>query len=470
MRRPHGILAGIGLLLPAAALAFVAFKAHDTASGAQRAPDVGQVPSGTVPVTPLLSVRRAPTSLAMSVRATNFATALSPVTEAVQDRACVAVAIDGTVVVADNAEAPFVPASNTKLLTAAVALDVLGPEYRFTTEARGVVDADGTVSRLVFVGGGDPLLSSAEYPSAGLGQYPPFNTTSLESLADAVVAAGVVSVTNLVADETRYDTIRDAPGWDDAIDEFNASRLSALMVDDGYTEFGNRVRNESTARGALEVFQGMLERRGVQVVLVAEGVAESEPVLASVQSVPLPGVIAELLTTSDNVTAELLLKEIGHAVTGVGSTSAGVSVISERIASWGVPIDGLALSDGSGLSVDNRVTCSTFVGVLGHVGSTGPIFDGLPIAGQTGTLAGYFEGTAADGVLRAKTGSLTIARSLSGYFPGDDGSMIEFSFLVNGEGAKNRAERLWDDLVAAFDSYPQGPSADQLAPSPPAAS
>ncbi len=446
----------------------MAFKAHETASGAQRPPGLGEVPAGVVPITPLLSARRAPASLATSVRATNFASALSPVTDAVQDRACVSVAIDGNVVVADNAEAPFVPASNVKLLTAAVALDVLGPEYQFTTEARGVVDADGTVSRLVFVGGGDPLLSSAEYPSAGINQYPPFNTTSLEALADAVVAAGVTSVTNLVADESRYDTIRDAPGWGDAIDEFNASRLSALMVDDGYTEFTNRVRNESTAGGALSEFQGMLERRGVEVVLVAEGVAQTEPVLAFVQSVSLPGVIAELLTTSDNVTAELLLKEIGYVATGVGSTSAGVSVVAERIASWGVPIEGLALSDGSGLSVDNRVTCATLVGVLAHVGGTGPIFDGLPIAGRTGTLAGYFEGTQADGVLRAKTGSLSIARSLSGYFPGDDGSIIEFSFLVNGEGAKNRAERLWDDLVRAFDSYPQGPSAEQLAPSPPA--
>jgi D-alanyl-D-alanine carboxypeptidase/D-alanyl-D-alanine-endopeptidase (penicillin-binding protein 4) len=213
----------------------------------------------------------------------------------------------------------------------------------------------------------------------------------------------------------------------------------------------------------------MLERRGVSVVLSGEGDAEGEPVLASVQSAPLSEIVEELLTTSDNVTAELLLKEIGLAATGVGSTAAGVSVIADRLASWGVSTEGLALYDGSGLSSDNRISCSTLVGVLAHLGGTGPVFDGLPVAGETGTLADYFEGTPVEGELRAKTGSLAEARALSGYFPAADGSMLEFSFLVNGEGAKGRSERLWDELAAALDSYPQGPSAEALAPAAPSA-
>jgi D-alanyl-D-alanine carboxypeptidase/D-alanyl-D-alanine-endopeptidase (penicillin-binding protein 4) len=189
-------------------------------------------------------------------------------------------------------------------------------------------------------------------------------------------------------------------------------------------------------------------------------------VIASISSVPMSTLIAEMLTTSDNNTAELVLKEIGKVAGTAGSTEAGIAVAMATMTKWGIPTDGVVLRDGSGLSEQNRVSCSVFVTLLHRAGTAGAIFAGLPIAGRTGTLHAYLRGTPAEGVMRAKTGTLAAARALSGFFPTQSGEPIEFSFLVNGAKAKKRAESLWDDLARGFATYPQGPDAAAVAPLP----
>jgi D-alanyl-D-alanine carboxypeptidase/D-alanyl-D-alanine-endopeptidase (penicillin-binding protein 4) len=457
----------VGLAAPAVALLAVAGAAHSTAQRATPPPEHGSVPTATRPTTPVLSLRRAPVPLSNHLRSARFATEIKPVVDTIGDRSCLVVLSEGTPIASGNATLPLVPASNMKLITAAVALDALGPDHTFRTEARGVVGPDGTVNRLVIVGGGDPLLSTAGYPLSELNRYKPVFVTPVETLLDGIAAAGVRSVTNLVGDESRYDTVRDAPSWGDAIETYNAARLSALMVNDGYLD-NERHRNDSTAAGAVQVIRQGLIERGIAADLVAVGSSNGEPVIASVESAPLSDIVREMLTTSDNNTAELILKEVGKVVTGIGSTQAGLTVVSERLTAWGIPTQGLTLADGSGLSTENRVSCWTLASVLSHVGTTGPVYRGLPIAGETGTLSDYFAGSGAEGVMRAKTGNLTGARSLSGFFPGDDGQPLAFSFLVNGPNARQRAEAMWDDLASALDTYPQGAGADELSPLPPA--
>jgi D-alanyl-D-alanine carboxypeptidase len=112
------------------------------------------------------------------------------------------------------------------------------------------------------------------------------------------------------------------------------------------------------------------------------------------------------------------------------------------------------------------VSCTTFVRVLARDGSNGNLFKGMSVAGKTGTLKDYLKGTPAEGVMHAKTGTLLLARALSGYFPAPNGETIEFSFLVNGNRAKGRAENLWDDLARGFGTYPAGPAPTDLGPRP----
>jgi D-alanyl-D-alanine carboxypeptidase/D-alanyl-D-alanine-endopeptidase (penicillin-binding protein 4) len=400
-----------------------------------------------------------------SVRSARLAGALGSVTDAVQSGACLAVAVNGRRVISDNADSAFVPGSNAKLITSTVALETLGPDHRFTTEVHGTVTSGGVVDRLVLVGGGDPLLSTADYPASGLNVYPPTDITPVETLADRVAAKGVRSVRTLVLDASRFDSRVDAPGWVNAIARYDASPLSALMINDGYIG-SSRARKPNSAVGAGQIFKRLLEERNVTVENVSLGTAPDLPLLTSIASVPLSTVVGEMLTTSDNNTAELVLKEIGKVAGTAGSTEAGVAVESSVLQKLGLPLAGLVLHDGSGLSDQDRVTCSLLVALLHHEGVDGALYKGLPIAGQTGTLHTYLKGTPAEGVMRAKTGTLAAARALSGFFPTKSGDTIEFSFLVNGSNAKHRAENLWDDLAKGFATYPQGPGADAVAPLP----
>src|SRR5690606_25091261 len=125
--------------------------------------------------------------------------------------ACLVVTEDGRPILRHNDSTPLTPASAQKILTARAALDVLGPGHRYRTTVVATGEpVDGILEGDVwFVGGGDPVLQTADFAS----RYdPPRPTTPLEALADAVVAAGVREIRGaVVGDESRYDTLRSIP-------------------------------------------------------------------------------------------------------------------------------------------------------------------------------------------------------------------------------------------------------------------
>ena len=164
--------------------------------------------------TPLLSVRRAPGVLSRQVNLTALQAALQPLLASVDDNRCFALAIDGQQVAAKNDTLPLSPASNLKILTAAVALDVLGPGFTYSTKVVGALGADGVVQGdMYLVGGGDPVLAS-EWWNGNNPKWPPFNETSFESLADAIQQHGVTKITgSLIGDGSRYDDEYFAPTW-----------------------------------------------------------------------------------------------------------------------------------------------------------------------------------------------------------------------------------------------------------------
>jgi D-alanyl-D-alanine carboxypeptidase/D-alanyl-D-alanine-endopeptidase (penicillin-binding protein 4) len=191
------------------------------------------------------------------------------------------------------------------------------------------------------------------------------------------------------------------------------------------------------------------------------------PVVTAIQSRPLGELVGELLTTSDDNTAELLVKEIGAVAGGGGTRAAGLAVVQGKLGEWGVPLEGIYLVDGSGLDRGNRLTCSALQAVLRHVGGTGPVADGLPIAGRTGTLADAFRGNPAEGRLHAKTGTLREAKALSGFVDAVDGQRhVSFSFIQNGPDAEAAAVPVWDALGRVLTTYPTAPPIDQLDPEP----
>ena len=193
------------------------------------------------------------------------------------------------------------------------------------------------------------------------------------------------------------------------------------------------------------------------------------------QSQPLPAVIAEMLTNSDNNTAELMLKEIGLKASGAGTREAGAAAVASTLASWGIDTNGLVVADGSGLSPDNRVSCRTMLAVLQHAGFDGPVGQGLAIGGETGTLADAFGDTSVAGRIRGKTGTLNnvpydqdppAVKALSGYLPVDGGGAIEYTLLLNGGIITDQSEYrpIWAELVNALTSFPAVANPRDLGP------
>jgi serine-type D-Ala-D-Ala carboxypeptidase/endopeptidase (penicillin-binding protein 4) len=483
-REVHPLVVLVAIaVVPAVALFALWRWADSAAESADPAPSTSVNPPSepaAALTTPLLSFRRAPRVLARDLSLEDFAASVGEFGATLNDTSCVAVVLDGVPVGATRADVPLIPASNQKLLVAAVALDVLGPRHRFTTEVRGPAPTDGTVAGDLFlVGGGDPLLTSAAYP-VGNDLNPVIHPTSLDALADAVAAAGVQRVEGaIVGDAGRYDDEWYVPSWSADLHGIEAGPYDALLVNDARVT-GDPQRAADPAEAASREFTALLEQRGVTVeggprAGAADGGGE---VIATVRSAPLRAVVGEMLATSDNNTAELLVKEIGLAAGDAGTRDAGLAAIRTTLERWSVATQSLVLDDGSGLSNENRVTCEAFVDVLARSGPRQPLGAGLAVAGTSGTLADVFSDSPVTGRLRGKTGTLGNApfnadppavKALSGYLPvaGGAGATIQFALLLNGPGPltdQSQYRPIWDALATALASYPTGPRPADLAP------
>ncbi len=136
----------------------------------------------------------------------------------------------GEILYRRNAEKLFMPASNNKLVTAAVALARLGPDYRFHTRvaAAGPVEADGTLrGDLVVVGGGDPAISERFYDGDP--------TAAFRAWSDSLKARGVRRITgSIIGDDDLFDDIHLGPGWAwDYLDAYYAAEVGALLYNEG---------------------------------------------------------------------------------------------------------------------------------------------------------------------------------------------------------------------------------------------
>jgi D-alanyl-D-alanine carboxypeptidase/D-alanyl-D-alanine-endopeptidase (penicillin-binding protein 4) len=255
-----------------------------------------------------------------------------------------------------------------------------------------------------------------------------------------------------------------------------AGPYDALLVNDARVLGDDQRGSDPNEAGARE-FVRILGEQGIVVTGgFATGTApDVVTTLATVDSQPLSAVIAEMLANSDNNTAEMMVKEIGLVGAGAGTRPAGLEVMGATIGGWDIDTTGLVMADGSGLSLDNRIACTTLLGVLQHVGFDSATGQGLAVAGESGTLADIFGDTPVAGRLRGKTGTLNnfpidqdppAVKALAGYLPVDGGGAIEFVVLLNGPTISDQSEYrpVWAELVTALDSFPAVASPQVLGP------
>lgn len=426
--------------------------------------------------TPLLSVRRAPEFLREPILVENLQASLDEVVATFPRASCLVVTLDGEEIFAENPALPLVPASAQKILTAFGVYTILGQGHTFETSV--VADApvvDGVLDgNLYLIGGGDPLLATTEY----VDRYDPAQfRTNIEELADAVVASGITEITGaVIGDESRYDVERYVPEWPLRFTNESQNQtgpLSALTVNDGFVRFDTNpapslaTASTEPAAFAAGFFDDLLEEREVSIrQSSAAGTAPAvATTIASVTSDPVSVVTNQMLDVSDNMGAELLLKEIGHSSTGFGTTDDGAIAVENALRSAGFSVAETDMVDGSGLASENRVTCRLLAEVL-DADPSSPLLDGLAVAGETGTLRERFVGTEAQGRVRAKTGRLNEVGALAGTAEAQDGSVLTFAWIANTTDLYPVEEMIaaQDAVALELVSYPEGPEVEALGP------
>jgi D-alanyl-D-alanine carboxypeptidase/D-alanyl-D-alanine-endopeptidase (penicillin-binding protein 4) len=399
------------------------------------------------------------------------------------------------------------PASNMKVLTAAIALDRLGSEYRFSTGLYGDIAA-GRVDPLVLRGQGDPSLGTAD----------------LWQLGRALAHLGVSEVGNILVDQARFDDQFVPPAFEQQPNEWAGFRapVSAVALErnavtlvvlptvagqparvwfeppgvvtlDGGVETGRpgsgegiQLSMEARADALIGHVSGhaaqglprlrfdrrlddprrapglalaaILGESGVHVQgNVALGGATVKQRLVFHESAPLAQLLPELGKNSDNFYAEMILKVLGAETKAAPARSQdGAQALLAWLTASGLAGADTRVENGSGLFDANRVSAKTIVGVLGQVYRNPALYPEflaqLSIGGVDGTLRSRFRNLLPKRSIRAKTGTLSAAIALSGYALSERGKApVAFSFLVNQiEGNTGEARQRIDKVVEAI--------------------
>jgi D-alanyl-D-alanine carboxypeptidase/D-alanyl-D-alanine-endopeptidase (penicillin-binding protein 4) len=342
-----------------------------------------------------------------------------------------------------NAGKLFMPASNQKVLTAAVALTQLGPDYRYQTviAKRGELRDSVLTGDLIVIGRGDPTLSDRVYGSA---------SAAMDAIADSLGARGLRRVTGALRQGGNAfpDSVY-GYGWEwDDLTGSSGAPVDELLYNEGMMTRAARIDGRDTTITVatrtpgytyLNALYLALSRRGIAVDglvdLSVDSLALPYDTLFAFSSPPLREILKHFMKPSQNQIGEALLKTLGLEKTGVGTADSGAAVVVRQLADWGVDSTGAVVYDGSGLSRHDLVTPETLVKTLVAMMSDSTNFsvfyDALPIAGVDGTIRSRMANTAAANNLRAKTGTIEFVRSLSGYVSTADDQLLVFSFLSN---------------------------------------
>lgn len=309
------------------------------------------------------------------------------------------------------------PASTLKTIIAITALKELGTDYNFTTRVYYTGNEPDSVHTwhgdIYIVGGMDPRLSSAD----------------IASLAHSVRAQGVDSILgNIYADQSFKDSKEYGSGW--CWDDKNNPLLLPLKL--------------NNKDGAADAFASQLRRQGIHLAgttakkTLPSGSSDGSPVLIAEHRRGLRNVMRPMLKNSNNSCAEsVFYAMINHAHGRGAHALQGQSMVKSLMREAGSDDTGsFDIVDGSGLSLYDYVDAHVEVLMLRYAWQHPEIYDALypllPVAGRDGTLSKRMRGTAAQGNVHAKTGTVTGVRSLCGYLTAKNGHHIAFAIINQG--------------------------------------
>ena len=307
------------------------------------------------------------------------------------------------------------PASTMKVLTAIAALDCLGPDYRYTTTLyhKGTISQGRLQGDLVCVGGMDPM----------------FDRKDMQAFAQALKKKGVKSLgCRLIIDTSMKDGDKWGEGW--CWDDKNPT-LSPLLYE-GKTDFAGQLLRELRSVGI---------GTGSVSAIIGNCPKDAQPLCT--RSHTIDEVLRQMMKESDNLYAEATYYQIAARVGRRPATAKDAQKVEhELLTKVGLDADHYRLADGSGLSLYNYLTAEAQVMLLRYAWQQPDIYShllaSLPIAGVDGTLEKRLVDTAAQGNVRAKTGTVSGISALAGYCTAPNGHRLCFS-IIN-QGVRRSAE------------------------------
>ncbi|MBN2529866.1 MAG: D-alanyl-D-alanine carboxypeptidase/D-alanyl-D-alanine-endopeptidase [Deltaproteobacteria bacterium] len=413
----------------------------------------------------------------------------------------------GEIIYALKGDEPLNPASNAKIVTAAAALKLLGPEFKFQTELYGKVNMRNVQGPLYIKGYADPSLM----------------TQDLWALAKELKADGVRRIGGgIIVDDSYFDDINWPFAYDEQPNEDNKFRTPVGAVSVNHNALGIQIRPGATAMAKAFVdmdppeyamvvndtltsatgaytprisattyedrtrvrvwgqiplgskptwfyrridnpslftgyaLKGVLKELGISVGgdVRTGGIPSGTPLIARHSSEPLSSVLWETGKMSNNFVTEMVLKTIGAEVgKAPGNWDVATSAVAELLEKWGVKKGTYTYRNGSGLFSANKIAPEQFCQVLRHAyldATIRPEFlSQLATGGADGTIQSRYRHPAAERHVRAKTGTLDSVSALSGYIFDKKGQRpIAFSILVNNASGYVAAARNWQEDIA----------------------
>ena len=401
----------------------------------------------------------------------------------------------------------FIPASNMKLITTAVALHQLGEKTKLRTSVYQL-PSTGKMANLLVVGRGDPSLTK----------------TGLQSIAQQLKQRGISQIGEISFDDGyfRGEQINGDWEWGDLATDY-APAINSLMLNQNlltlnvsprvvgiplrYTwadpalnswQIDNQtltgVANIASSLNASATFgkpglrlTGKLAKNapdtsidipvvnpaesfigGLRQSLIKEQISVGNtrivlgqstanlPEIAAIDSPSIGDLVKEANQKSNNIYAEVLLKSIGHThpqhdLSTEDTTSLAIEQIAQRLTELGVTPQSYQIRDGSGLSRHNLITPTALIQLLSGMVKTpeSEVFkNSLPVAGVSGTLKNRMKGTSAQGIVRAKTGSMGGIINLSGYIDSPQYTPLVFSIMLNQhDTSTSKMSKVIDEIV-----------------------
>jgi D-alanyl-D-alanine carboxypeptidase/D-alanyl-D-alanine-endopeptidase (penicillin-binding protein 4) len=328
-----------------------------------------------------------------------------------------------------NGMRELVPASAIKILTAAIALETFGPNYRFTTK----LTWDEATRTLTLVGDADPML----------------RTDHLRKLIEQLYQTDIDLTEPMIvqADATIFPRHTKPEGWVPNPMPRYVRPVTALYLD-------NKVTRDPV-HDTLAKFLKLLAKSGITVASNREAKATGE-VIAEVKGFPLIAHVRTMLQNSENTIAEMLLRRATYQETGKATWAAMQTFALQKLEAIGLYTDDLRIVDGSGLSRSNRVSANHIIVLLGMIADETRLnlnvierMQLMAVSGQTGTLEERFNSRktrCAQGRVHAKTGSLSDVSALAGYVTHVNGTEVAFAVLVNNINGWSQGYKVRDQI------------------------